>query len=107
MELGGTESQEVDAETYVFIDRGDLMDAEWDFHAFVREKLWRWADLSEEYAGTFGLHHSSRRMLTVEVDVDREAQKDEHDPTGGRGISGNMNSKLAAAESKEVLRSAV
>ncbi len=55
MELGGTEGQEVEAETYVFKYPEDLEDAEWDFHEFMKEKLHRWADTSEEYAGQFGL----------------------------------------------------
>ena len=55
MELGGTESKEVEAETYVFIAKNGLVPVEWDFHEFVREKLWRWADLSEEYAGKIDL----------------------------------------------------
>jgi hypothetical protein len=40
------------AETYVFIEGEDkLEDSEWSFDEFVKEKLYRWADKSEEYAG--------------------------------------------------------
>lgn len=53
LEVGGTEGKEVEAETYVFRKKSDLMDEEWDFQKFVKEKMWRWADTSEEYDGEF------------------------------------------------------
>lgn len=66
MELGGTEGKEVEAETYVFTAKDHLVEEEWDFHEFVREKLWRWADLSEEYAGEIDCRSSksAEDMLT-------------------------------------------
>jgi Gamma-glutamyl cyclotransferase, AIG2-like len=51
LQVGRTEGQEVEAETYVFEDKDDLVEEEWDYQEFVREKMWRWADTSEEYDG--------------------------------------------------------
>jgi hypothetical protein len=51
MELGGKEGEEVAAETYIFKDKKELEDAEWDFEHFVKEKMWRWVGNSEEYEG--------------------------------------------------------
>jgi hypothetical protein len=54
-ENGRIEGQEVGAETYVFLDKykNDLVDEEWSFDEFVKEKLHRWVDTSEEYDGKF------------------------------------------------------
>jgi Gamma-glutamyl cyclotransferase, AIG2-like len=41
------------AETYIFLDKSDLVEEEWNFDKFVREKMWRWTDASEEYEGEF------------------------------------------------------
>lgn len=60
MQIGGTEGDEVEAETYVFKDKYDLMEEEWDFQEFVKEKMWRWTDTSEEYNGGFDLHNVAR-----------------------------------------------
>jgi hypothetical protein len=43
--------EEVVTETYVYLCRDDLVEEEWNFDEFVREKMWRWADASEEYTG--------------------------------------------------------
>lgn len=53
-ENGRTEVQEVDAETYVFLDKKDLMNEEWSYNEFVREKIHRWIYTDEEYDGKFG-----------------------------------------------------
>lgn len=54
-ENGRIEGQEVDAETYVFLPvyRDQLMNEEWSYDEFVKEKLHRWVDTSEEYDGKF------------------------------------------------------
>jgi hypothetical protein len=52
-ENGRIEGQEVEAETYVFLDKDDLMDEEWSYDEFVKEKIHRWVDTSEEYDGKF------------------------------------------------------
>jgi hypothetical protein len=53
-DVEGSEVKE--AETYVFTaGDGSLEKEEWDYEVFRREKLGRWADRSEEYAGeSFG-----------------------------------------------------
>jgi hypothetical protein len=51
LQVGGTEGRELEAETYIFIDKGYLAEEEWDFQEFVTEKMWRWADTSNEYDG--------------------------------------------------------
>jgi hypothetical protein len=61
LQVGGTESQEVETETYVFKDKYDLLEEEWDYKEFVMEKMWRWADTSEEYDGECGSHSEARR----------------------------------------------
>lgn len=49
-----TEDQEtVDAETYVFLDKHNLVNEEWSYEEFVREKIHRWIFTSEEYDGKF------------------------------------------------------
>ena len=46
------ESEEVEAETYVWADnRQDLEEGEWDFAEFHRDKMQRWIGTNEEYAG--------------------------------------------------------
>ena len=39
---GNVEGEEVEAETYVFLEEGDLEDKEWDLEEFRREKLAKW-----------------------------------------------------------------
>lgn len=39
---GNVEGEEVQAETYVFVDEKELQDREWDFAEFKREKLRSW-----------------------------------------------------------------
>jgi len=44
----------VETETYVFIDKSELEDEEWDFEDFKKTKLQNWVGdvhRSEEYAG--------------------------------------------------------
>lgn len=49
---GHIEGEEVESETYIFTAGDDMLeDTEWSFEEFVREKLYRWADSSDEYAG--------------------------------------------------------
>jgi hypothetical protein len=45
----------VDAETYVFLDKHDLVNEEWSYEEFVREKIHRWIYSGEEYDGESGL----------------------------------------------------
>jgi gamma-glutamylcyclotransferase (GGCT)/AIG2-like uncharacterized protein YtfP len=52
METGGTEGEEVEAETYVFMDKEDVVDEEWDFKEFVRDKMRRWVESNEEFECT-------------------------------------------------------
>lgn len=40
-----------EAETYVWIESGGLVKEEWNYDEFRKEKMHRWADHSEEYAG--------------------------------------------------------
>ena len=48
----GNMSDEVEAETYVWIDPEDgLEKGEWDFEEFRREKMSRWIGTSREYEG--------------------------------------------------------
>jgi len=92
---GDTETEEVEAETYVFTaGKNRLEDVEWDFEDFRREKMHRWADRSEEYK-----------------EVDEMAVA--HDPTGGRGINSGYafpsddESMDRDARKEEMLESAV
>lgn len=85
-----------EAETYIWIaGRDRLEDEEWDFDDFVKEKMWRWADTSEEYE---------------EVDRAVQEQADDADPTGGRAINGAFAPLLKdddAGTSEQVIRNAV
>ena len=47
------EMKMLEAETYVFKYRDELEDSEWDYDTFRKEKMHRWADHSEEYAGEY------------------------------------------------------
>jgi hypothetical protein len=53
-EAGGTEGQEAEAETYVFLDENYLVNEEWSYDEFVKEKIHRWIYTNEEYDGKFG-----------------------------------------------------
>jgi len=91
---GPEKGKKVKAETYIFTAGvSQLEDEEWDIEEFMKEKMHRWTDDSEEYA---------------EVDASVE---EEHDPTGGRGVKGDMDARLtevkAEQDEKEVLDSAV
>jgi hypothetical protein len=59
------ETETVETETYVYI-AGDhrLKKEEWDFETFRKEKMHRWADQSEEYAGRASLFGLCGNMLT-------------------------------------------
>jgi len=88
---GHIEGMEVECDTYVFVAGDELLeDKEWCFEEFVKEKLYRWADSSEEYE-----------------DLDNAMESDEesdypngHDPTGGRGLGSNMDAQLRAASAE-------
>jgi len=41
----------VEAETYIFKDKDDLLEKEWDIEEFKREKMDRWVGTSDEYDG--------------------------------------------------------
>jgi len=41
------------------------------------------------------------------IEVDNAVEVGVHDPTGGRSINGEMDSKLSAKEKEEVLSSAI
>lgn len=41
----------VEAETYIFLNKKDLEEKEWDYEEFKREKLSRWVGSNEEYEG--------------------------------------------------------
>ena len=47
----GTEGEEAECSTYVFLDERGLVKEEWDFDQFVKEKLYRWIGESKEYSG--------------------------------------------------------
>lgn len=48
----GVEDEVVEAKTYVFINgEGELEKVEWDYEVFRRERMFLWADKSEEYKG--------------------------------------------------------
>jgi len=71
------EGEEVVTQTYIFIAGDDALEkGEWDYDVFRREKMHRWADHSEEYD-----------------EVDEAVESEGYDPTGGRGIKGDMSSK--------------
>ena len=110
--IGRVEGQEVDAQTYVFLDKNDLMDEEWSYDEFVKEKIHRWVDTSEEYDGKFCLARKvllggKITLIEVPVEVDNAVELGGHDPTGGRGINGEMENKLSSKEQEEALESAV
>lgn len=49
---GHVEGEEVSADTYIFVAGDELLeDSKWNFEGFVNEKMYRWANTSEEYAG--------------------------------------------------------
>lgn len=59
------EKDEVKTETYVFtagIHR--LKEEEWSYETFRKEKMHRWSDKSEEYAGKGSFHGFCGHMLT-------------------------------------------
>ncbi|KAF2754671.1 hypothetical protein EJ05DRAFT_479112 [Pseudovirgaria hyperparasitica] len=80
------ETDEVEAQTYIWIAGESLLDeTEWDFDEFVRDKMSRWvgAEGDGEYAG---------RPSIIEVDEAVKAQ--DTDPTRGRGLNGNITRAL-------------
>ncbi|CZT49262.1 related to disease resistance protein aig2 [Rhynchosporium secalis] len=84
------EGEEKATETYIYTQADvSLEKVEWDYEEFRREKMWRWANTSEEYA---------------EVDAaTATAGHGDHDPTGGRG----KFASAAEEDKKEILESAV
>lgn len=61
---GNVEGEEVEAETYVWLDEaGDLEDAEWDFGEFQREKMRYWvgSEGEGEYTGRPSIIGQSRK----------------------------------------------
>ncbi|KAI9707763.1 MAG: hypothetical protein M1836_000725 [Candelina mexicana] len=87
---GGGEGEEVEAETYVWIKGEEgLEGGEWDFEVFRREKMKRWVGDDVD-----------------EVDAAVSAQSD--DPTGGRGLNGDIRNQLNdGARAEKLLESAV
>jgi hypothetical protein len=47
------------------------------------------------------------QLTELDLDVDRDADENGYDPTGGRGVNGNMDGQLAAAKAEDVIKSAV
>lgn len=83
---GHVAGEEATCETYIFTAGQEyLEDQPWSFETFVKEKIWRWADQSEEYDMLNG---------NAIEDSDDEAS----DPTGGRAIGGAMDAKLKGKE---------
>ncbi|KAI9834568.1 MAG: hypothetical protein M1819_002944 [Sarea resinae] len=94
---GNVEGEEVEADTYIWIEGKDkLEEEEWDFSEFQKEKIRRWVGEDDEFAG---------RPSILEVDDAVRAQGG--DPTGGRGWNGSITNQLKEEKSKEVLGSAV
>ncbi|KAI9676392.1 MAG: hypothetical protein M1817_000549 [Caeruleum heppii] len=88
---GNREGDAVEAETYVWIaGRRKLEAGEWDFGLFQTEKMGRWVREDEGFA-----------------DVERAVETTAKDPTGGRGMRGDITNKLKDGRSKESLKSAV
>ena len=94
VEVDGGEGEVVTAETYVWINPKEELEAtEWDFEVFKREKMRAWMGMADgegvEVDEGFG-------------DVDRavaEKQSKEgnghvKDPTGGRGVNGKISRQL-------------
>lgn len=76
------EVEEVEAEVYVWVaGKQRLESSEWDFDEFVREKMGRW--IGKEAEGEY-----------AEVDDAVAAQQGKADPTGGRGLNGNITKTL-------------
>ncbi|KAI9789528.1 MAG: hypothetical protein M1835_001610 [Candelina submexicana] len=88
---GGGEGEEVEAETYVWVQGEEgLEGGEWDFEVFKREKMKRWVEEED----------------VDEVDAAVSAQS--KDPTGGRGLNGDISNQLNGARGVEkLLESAV
>ncbi|MCJ1314606.1 hypothetical protein MMC25_008288 [Agyrium rufum] len=93
---GNVEGEEVSGvQTYVWCEKeSELEDREWDFGEFRREKMGRWVGgHDEEY-----------------LEVDQAVNYEGKDPTGGRGVGGDIAGQLNKAsveEEEEVLESAV
>ena len=112
---GNVEGDEVDAETYIWVDdKEDLEKGEWDFAEFRRNKLHRWSDGNDEYGGRTRrcslspILNTCRPPKTDECpEVDEAVDAAGKDPTGGRGVNSSISNKLSAKESDEVLESAV
>ncbi|KAJ4293374.1 hypothetical protein N0V90_008657 [Kalmusia sp. IMI 367209] len=96
-EEDNVEGAEVEAETYIWTAPAkELEDEEWDFSEFVRDKMQRWvgreaADMDEGFQ-----------------DVD-DAVAAGKDPTGGRGVNGDITRQLdnESRTEKEALKAAV
>ncbi|KAF3000072.1 hypothetical protein E8E13_001741 [Curvularia kusanoi] len=92
---GEKEGEEVDAQTYIWVAGEQRLDpSEWDFEHFVKEKMGRWVGEEVDDEGF--------------KDVD-DAVKALQDPTGGRGVNGDITRRLESGgrEAERVLGSAV
>ncbi|KAL8944672.1 MAG: hypothetical protein Q9211_000483 [Gyalolechia sp. 1 TL-2023] len=88
---GNVEGGEVEVDTYIWVaDKDELEEGEWDFGEFRREKMQRWIKTSDEYAY-----------------VDEAVRSRGGDPTGGRGVNGNITGQLKSEQEKEVMGGAV
>jgi gamma-glutamylcyclotransferase (GGCT)/AIG2-like uncharacterized protein YtfP len=47
----GKPEEHVECSTYVYMDTSNLMQEEWDFQDFLKEKIYRWIEDSKEYEG--------------------------------------------------------
>lgn len=102
----GNETIEVDAETYVWIDKKvELEEGEWNFEEFRREKMSRWVGFDEEYEGKLrpsilgvSFARLSKSCSCPAADVDEAVKKD---PTGGRGSKGLIGEKLETKNEPE------
>ncbi|KAI4093830.1 MAG: hypothetical protein LQ339_007612 [Xanthoria mediterranea] len=87
---GNVEGEELEVETYIWVAGEErLVDGEWDFAEFRREKMHNWITSSDEYD-----------------EVDEAVRTHGNDPTGGRGLNGSISDKLEGTKDK-VLKSAV
>ena len=115
---GNVEGEEVEAETYVWISKEEsLEEGEWDFEVFRREKMGRWVGegVDGEYSGRdyilslCPLSGGKRAFVWANIvtEVDEAVKAKGEDPTGGRGLNGNISNQLNSARSEDMLKSAV
>ncbi len=105
-ENGRMEGREVEAETYVFLDKEDLVNEEWSYDEFVKEKIHRWIYTSDEHNGKFA-ETEDKINLTSHAEVDKARELNGFDPTGGRSMNGEVNSNHSVNKVDGILESAV